>query len=148
MKKLLLLLLCVPLIGLGQDNKGECISGDCENGYGTWIRQAAKYSFTGEFKNGKPHYGTAISHGDTYVGEYVNGLRQGKGTETFANGDKYVGEYKNGMIYGQGTVTYANGNKYVGEYVNGYKNGKGKLTYANGTVKEGLWENGRFIGKE
>ena len=31
MKKLLLILLCVPLIGLGQ-----CVSGDCENGYGTY----------------------------------------------------------------------------------------------------------------
>jgi len=30
MKKLLL---CVPLIGFGQ----ECISGDCENGYGTYV---------------------------------------------------------------------------------------------------------------
>tara|TARA_B100000900_G_scaffold366503_1_gene342425 strand:- start:189 stop:344 length:156 start_codon:yes stop_codon:yes gene_type:complete len=31
MKKLLLILLCLPMIGFGQ-----CISGDCENGYGTF----------------------------------------------------------------------------------------------------------------
>ena len=31
MKKLLLILLCVPLIGLGQ-----CVEGDCVKGYGTY----------------------------------------------------------------------------------------------------------------
>mgnify|MGYP006441038955 CR=1 FL=1 len=42
MKKLLLILLCLPLIGFGQ-----CISGDCENGYGT----------------------SSYGNGDKYVGE-------------------------------------------------------------------------------
>ena len=34
MKKLLLILLCFTLIGVGQET--GCISGDCENGYGTF----------------------------------------------------------------------------------------------------------------
>ena len=32
MKKLLLILLCLPMIGFGQ-----CLDGDCVNGYGTYI---------------------------------------------------------------------------------------------------------------
>ena len=48
MKKLLLILLCLPMIGFGQ-----CISGDCENGYGTFDAYWDKY--VGEWKNGKMH---------------------------------------------------------------------------------------------
>ena len=52
MKKLLLLLLCVPLIGVGQ--KTGCISGDCENGHGTFTwANGGKY--VGEWKDGKQH---------------------------------------------------------------------------------------------
>ena len=66
MKKLLLLLLFVPLIGFGQ-----CIKGDCENGYGTYLYE-----------------------GDKYVGEWKDGKKHGEGTYTTANGHKYVGEFK------------------------------------------------------
>ena len=31
-------------------------------------------------------------------------------TETYPNGDKYVGEYMDGKRNGQGTYTFANGN--------------------------------------
>ena len=71
MKKLLLLLLCVPLIGLGQ-----CISGDCENGYGT-------YTF---------------ASGDKYVGEFKDGRPQGKGTKIYANGKVEEGRWENGTF--------------------------------------------------
>ena len=50
MKKLFLLLLCVPIIVFGQ-----CVSGDCENGYGT-------YKFSGEWE------------GDICVGQWKDGL--------------------------------------------------------------------------
>ena len=89
MKKLLLILLCLPIIGFGQ-----CVSGDCENGYGT-------YTF---------------GDGENYVGQWKDDKKSGQGTYTYANGDKYVGEYKDGEINGQGTYTMANGDKYVGEY--------------------------------
>ena len=70
MKKLLLLLLCVPLIGLGQ-----CVSGNCENKY--W-----NYTY---------------ANGSKYVAEWKDGKQHGQGTYTYANGDKYVGELK--IIY-------------------------------------------------
>ena len=46
MKKGLLILLCLPLIGLWQ-----CISGDCENGQGTYTTADGK-TYKGLFKNG------------------------------------------------------------------------------------------------
>ena len=69
MKKLLLILLCVPLIGTGQET--GCISGDCINGYGTLTFADGK--ITGEWKNGKAN---------------------GQGIITWDSGDKYVGEFK------------------------------------------------------
>ena len=70
MKKYILLLI-VPFLSFGQ-----CIQGDCNNGYGTYVfSDGAKY--TGEFKNYNP-----------------NGL----GTYNLANGDIYMGEMKDNMI--------------------------------------------------
>ena len=74
MKKiLLLLLLYVPLLGIGQQN---CVSGDCENG---------KWSDNTQ--------GTLIfGNGDKYVGEFKDKKKHGKkGTLTFSNGNKYEG---------------------------------------------------------
>ena len=59
MKRLLLILLCFPIIGFGQ-----CISGDCENGYGT----------------------SSYGNGDKYTGEWKNNMMNGRGTYTFGEG--------------------------------------------------------------
>ena len=79
MKKLLLILLCLPFIGFGQ-----CISGDCENGQGTYI----------------------WTNGDKYVGEWKDGKRNGQGTYTWGSGEwegeKYVGEFKDNKQNGDG----------------------------------------------
>ena len=51
---------------------------------------------------------------EVYVGEWVNGLAHGQGTNTWAeSGNKYVGEWKNDEQNGQGTYTWADGEKYV-----------------------------------
>ena len=127
MKKLLLVLIALPLIGYGQ-----CISGDCRNGQGTKI-----------FVNGYK-----------YEGEFKDDKQNGQGTMTWAGGNKYVGEYKDDERHGQGTnywkeaSEYHNmpaGSQYEGQWLNDKKHGYGKATYANGTVKEGLWKDGDFI---
>ena len=64
MKKLLVILLCLPIIGFGQ-----CISEDCVNGKGTYI----------------------TPKGDKYVGEFMNTNLHGQGTYTYSDGEKYVG---------------------------------------------------------
>ena len=62
---------------------GQCISGDCENGYGT----------------------SSYGNGDKYTGEWKNNMMNGRGTYTFGEGawkvDIYVGEYKNNMMNGR-----------------------------------------------
>ena len=86
-------------------SNAQCISGDCENGYGTYVDDDI------------PEY--------KYVGKWKNGKKNGKGIKTFTDGIKYVGEFKNDNYHGDGTETFIfNGNvvsKYVGEWKNGYK---------------------------
>jgi hypothetical protein len=53
-----------------------------------------------------------------YVGEWVNGKINGKGTIFLVSGDKYVGEWKDGRRHGHGVYEY----RYVAwiSCLNGY----------------------------
>ena len=77
MKKLLLILLCLPLIGVGQET--GCISADCENGYGT-------YTYV---------------DGDKYVGELKDNLYDGIGKLTYSDGRVVEGRFMIGVYIGK-----------------------------------------------
>ena len=47
-----------------------------------------------------------------YVGELVNDKPHGKGTITYENGDSYEGEWKEGLKEGKGTLNSPDGCKY------------------------------------
>ena len=85
-----------------------------------------------------------FANGDKYVGEWMNGMKNGQGTFTWANGDKYVGEYKDDKKHGKGTYTFGKGEwegeKYEGEHKDGKIRGQGTFTFADGTITKGLWE--------
>ena len=154
MKKLLLILLCVPLIGFGQRHQTGCISGNCKNGTGTYVFAKDVWDsydkYVGEFKKGKMHgQGTfTFANGDKYTGEYKKGVKDGKGTFIYEKeGEKYVGEFKDGKIQGEGIFTFSNGDEYVGEFNDGNRHGKGTYITADGQVHEGLWDNGELIGE-
>jgi len=73
--------------------------------------------------------------GGKYEGEYVADLKEGSGKYTFANGDTYDGQWKAGLRHGQGTYTWKEKNeKYSGAWEDGVKQGQGKFTYHNGDV--------------
>ncbi len=112
--------------GKSNNTQTGCISGNCTNGFGTWL-----------YKNGSK-----------YVGTFKNEQLDGEGTYTASSGDKYIGEFKLNTYHGQGTYFYETGDKYVGEFNNGTYHGIGTMYYANGTNKAGKWENNNFIGKE
>lgn len=112
-------------VGSNENQKG-CISGNCSNGYGTYI----------------------TSTGGKYVGEFKNDNYEGKGTFTFSSGESYTGEFKAGTYSGNGTYTFTNGDKFVGQFLNGTYDGIGTIFYANGTTKSGIWKEGVFIGSQ
>ena len=46
----------------------------------------------------EPRRNYSFATGD-FAGEYMNGLRTGRGTYTYFNGDRFVGEYKNHQLW-------------------------------------------------
>ena len=93
-----------------------------------------------------------------YEGEIENGKPHGNGTWTQMNGATYVGQFVNGLREGFGTFTWSSqgpesGSVYEGEYKNNRRNGKGKRTYGDGSILEGDWKdnelwNGTKYNKE
>ena len=61
-----------------------CLSGDCDNGYGTWL-----------FKSG-----------EKYKGYWKNKRRNGKGTNYYVNGAIYEGDWKDDKKNGYGSFFY------------------------------------------
>ena len=66
------------------------------------------------------------NNGDKYIGEEVNGFRNGFGKYTFSDGSFYEGEYVKDKMEGWGTFSWANnGDLYVGEWEDDAENGQG-----------------------
>ena len=156
MKKILLILLCLPFITLAQSRKkriiktSACISGDCENGIGTYIAYPKFVKGTHWREHNKVW---------EYEGEWRDGERSGQGTWTSFDKlgrtlDKYVGGWLADEIDGEGKYTYNSGlnegaNYYVGEFEWGKKNGYGTYTHAGNFERfyryVGEWMDDKFI---
>ena len=88
----------------------------------------------------KPH----CSH--RYVGEWHNGVRQGKGVHTFAGGSVYDGEWVGGQRHGKGSMQYASGSTYNGSWESDLKHGMGLYRHADQSVYSGRWVRGLMDG--
>ena len=92
-----------------------------------------------------------------YEGEIENGKPNGNGTWEMGNGATYVGQWVNGLREGLGTFTWSkfgpkSGQSYEGEWVNNKRHGKGKMIYESdikdgfeGGVDEGNWIDGEMV---
>ncbi|OLF49668.1 hypothetical protein BU200_06125 [Streptococcus acidominimus] len=80
----------------------------------------------------------------TYHGIVVANKMSGKGTLTFENGDTYDGQFTNGIFNGKGTFRSASGWTYEGEFKNGIADGEGKLTTEAKVVYEGTFKQGIY----
>lgn len=84
-------------------------------------------------------YGKATWHtGDTYEGEWLDGMMHGKGTYTWTDGDYYRGDYVNGRMEGYGEMKDTTG-LYHGEWVGDMRQGYGRMVYTGGNIYEGEW---------
>jgi len=85
-----------------------------------------------------------------YHGEYVGGLRHGKGRMTFGDPSSvhqnpvgtYEGEFRGDLPDGKGQYFWSNGGWHSGWYRKGVRNGHGKRMWPNGDVFEGEFVNG------
>jgi|TARA_B100000959_G_scaffold59366_1_gene62251 hypothetical protein len=149
---------------------GECVSGDCDNGQGTYIWSDGE-RYKGEWKYGK-FSGKGIfiyRDGHKYVGHWEDGKKHGKGTMinsggkkifygTYKTNDPFTGKadwsYKSGATYkgdvengkANGLGSWTNNNyHYNGEYKDDRRSGWGIATYEDGSNHIGLFYNGRFV---
>ena len=67
-----------------------------------------------------------------YVGQVVNGLREGKGICYWEDGDRYEGDYINDNKEGKGIYYGNNGDRYEVEFRNDKQEGKGIYYWNDG----------------
>ena len=69
-----------------------------------------------------------------------------KGPFTLKNGATYEGQWLNGMRDGYGTQLWPDGSRYEGCWAFDKANGHGKLMHADGDIYEGQWVNDKAEG--
>ena len=81
-----------------------------------------KNNFAYELKNGKGYVKEYCDNSTMiFVGEYLNGLKNGKGKQYYSNGElMYEGEFKNGFRNGKGKEYYIGNLFFEGEYLYSY----------------------------
>ena len=131
-------------------------TGACKDGYVDgegalqWLENGEPgNTYIGQYSRGKEHgRGTFIwlTSGAIYKGDFINGLREGKGVQTFADGERYEGSWANDLPNGKGVYFWAKGARYEGDFVNQLMHGNGILTLRNGRVFSGRWENSNYLG--
>lgn len=125
--------------------------------YGTGV-------YSGDWFVGSPHgYGFFKSCTWTYVGQWSNGQKEGKGIKRYydgettdglyendehiyaikyyRNGDTYDGEWKDFVRQGYGEYSWIIGDKYVGEWTSGNLHGFGIYYWADKRQYTGEWFN-------
>lgn len=76
--------------------------------------------YTGECRGSKAYgWGKSIGR-DTYEGEFIDGVPNGKGTYVWRDGDKYIGQFRNGKADGRGVMIYADGKRVEGLWQNNH----------------------------
>ena len=112
--------------------------------------QKYKLEVDGEARESSREYtgnGTATyPNGETYEGEFKDGLRDGHGKYTYVNGDVYEGDWVENFKHGIGKIDYKDKGTYYGDWVKGKRHGEGLFTYLNKDLYSGNWENGNKQG--
>lgn len=125
----------------------KCLSGDCYESFSI-CEYPSGARYVGNFKNGLINgKGTLyFSNGNKYSGDFKNQYRDGDGVLNYANGDVYKGQFRRGKLEGKGTLHYINGDKYQGDWFNNLSHGNGIYTYNDGNRYEGNFVNGKMEG--
>lgn len=125
--------------------------GNCRTGAGVFYDAPTDTTYEGIFLYDRLQGVGKSAHGgrqEAYEGCWLDGLKQGHGTHTFANGDSVRGVWHRGVPQ-DGTVTYhhADGGHYLGDWKDGHREGRGTQTYEDGSVYEGHWVDNNRHGR-
>lgn len=86
---------------IGQPASGSsvgCVSGNCQNGRGTYV---------------------SAQDGSRYTGSFVDGKAHGQGVVDYTNGERYSGNWVGGQFNGQGTLFLLDGTEVSGFWNSG-----------------------------
>ena len=137
------------------------------------VQEPPKKDLKIDDKNG--NFKKVLDNGDTYEGDWVNGVPHGQGEYVWKNGNSYEGQFQlgkchgrgkkvlvdkkgefvsfqegyfeNGELNGEGFFNDAEGNEYNGQWKNGKKEGYGEFTFSNGSSYTGQWKSDKYHGK-
>ena len=108
------------------------------SGLGIYSRKEI-ISYKGYWDNDKQNgFGTEKWPNLEYIGEYLNGDKEGYGVLNIRDG-VYEGEMKDGNLNGIGSFLFKDKRKYQGEYINNKIEGYGILTWPDGKVFVGTF---------
>ena len=153
---LLLIALAVPLLLSARTLEEKwilCSNVNCQI-LDSYYEDGVSFTWDGEILNNKAHgHGTAVRYinnelHSTFVGNYENGIRVGKGKLSWVDGRELECEFTNNQATGQGKQIDPNGDVYTGQFINYILHGNGKIEKANGVVMEGSFVLGNlYTGK-
>ncbi|GMH95669.1 hypothetical protein TL16_g13213, partial [Triparma laevis f. inornata] len=112
-------------------------------------RYPNKCWYVGEWKDdhfwGKGKYTWAGGEG-FFDGEWLMGMRHGKGMLKLPDGFTYDGQWVQDAMEGRGNATYPNKQTYNGQFHQSLRDGRGTSTFGNGGVYEGRFKNDKIEG--
>ena len=88
-----------------------------------------------------------LADGESYEGEWKNGLAEGKGTYTRVDGSKYIGDNKKGERHGSGRIVWKTGDYFIGKWKKGKINKTGTFHFNNGDKYISIWDEGEMSGE-
>ena len=122
-----------------------CISGNCNNGYGTLSLMKNNQLRINNWYNKLPIQGTSIikfCNESIFLGNIDNLDKfNGFGLYFYPDGDVYAGNWKNSEFNGNGIYLNKDGSIFKGEYLNHLRNGLGSEIYSNNDIYEGNFKN-------
>ena len=91
-----------------------CVRGDCESGRGTLELSTpfGKGRYIGDFEGGEFHGNGRLeipiswTAKEVYVGDWVQGIREGRGTHWNGKGNLYIGQWRENKRNGQGSYFF------------------------------------------
>uniref|UniRef100_UPI0037E8729E ankyrin repeat and MYND domain-containing protein 1 n=1 Tax=Semicossyphus pulcher TaxID=241346 RepID=UPI0037E8729E len=84
--------------------------------------------------------------GSRYEGEFLNGLKHGKGRYTWRNGEYYEGSFYKDYKHGDGMYCWPTGHKYTGKFYLNRKEGYGQQLFPDGASFQGLYHADQRFG--